>query len=65
MPYVCQTAAATPQPALCPPGFYPYKAECYARGGDKADYDGGELNCARNGSRLLALRDRATYQFIR
>ena len=66
LPYVCLTPSLDQQETQqCPKGFVPYKKACYARGRELTDYDGAEKNCAFNGSRVLAIRDRATYQFIR
>ena len=66
--YVCMTPSLDhdqPQNQLCPRGFVPYKKDCYARGRKLANYDEAEKSCAFNGSRILAIKDRATYEFIR
>ena len=49
----------------CPEHFIAYKSECFYHSPVKGDYDTGELNCAYRGSRIVAIKDRATYHFIR
>ena len=66
--YLCMTPALDQgnQDILCPTGFVPYKGECYAKNVVKGvDYDGAEEACAYNGSRVVMIRDRGTYHFIR
>ena len=64
--YICMTASLDqPHSHQCPRGFVSYKKECYARGRTVANYDQAEESCAFNGSRMLAIKDRATYEFIR
>ena len=53
-----------PHSQQCPDGFIAYKAECYYHSKEKGDYDSAEINCALRGSRILAIKDRATYHFI-
>ena len=49
----------------CPDHFIAYKSQCFYHSSSKGDYDAGELNCAVRGSRMVAIKDRGTYQFIR
>ena len=49
----------------CPEHFIAYKSECFFHSDSKGDYDTGEVNCAFRGSQMVAIKDRATYQFIR
>ena len=50
---------------LIPKSFIRYKNECYYHNVTPGDYNTSELNCATKGSRIIAIKDRATYQFIR
>jgi hypothetical protein len=50
---------------LCPKSFIRYKNDCYYHSSVVGDYNSSELNCAARGSRIIAIKDRATYQFIR
>ena len=52
-------------PNLCPKSFIRYKNDCYYRSIVMGDYNTSELNCAAKGSRIISIKDRATYQFIR
>ena len=68
LPYLCMTPALDqgPQDVPCPAGFLPYKGECYGRSEARdVDYDGAERACAVNGSRVVMVRDRGTFNFIR
>ena len=49
----------------CPDNFIAYKNECFFHSFIKGDYDTGEMNCAYRGSKMVAIKDRATYQFIK
>ena len=53
-----------PRSQQCPDGFIAYKTECYFHSKEKGDYDSAEINCALRGSRILAIKERATYHFI-
>ena len=53
-----------PHPQQCPDGFISYKTECYYHSKEKGDYDSAEINCALRGSRIIAIKDRATFHFI-
>ena len=54
------------QDVLCPKDFVPYKGQCYGKNVvKKVDYDGAENACAYNGSRVVMIRDRGTFHFIR
>ena len=68
LPYLCLTPGLDQgnQDMPCPAGFLPYKGECYGRSVARGvDYDGAEKACAFNGSRVVMVRDRATFHFIR
>jgi hypothetical protein len=55
----------TREQKLCPAKFIAYKGACYYHGTVPGDYDHGEFQCAKVGARMIALKERATYQFIR
>ena len=66
--YLCMTPALDQgyQDALCPSGYLPYKGECYGRNIVRnVDYDRAEEACAYNGSRIVMVRDRGTFHFLR
>ena len=66
--YICMTPALDQgnQDVLCPKDFVPYKGQCYGKNVvKKVDYDGAENACAYNGSRVVMIRDRGTFHFIR
>ena len=50
---------------LCPANFVAYKGSCYFHGPIPGDYDHCEEQCAKVGSRVITIKERATYQFIR
>ena len=60
--YICRGKYSDHPP--CPDQFISYKSECFYHSPSKEDYDAGELNCAIRGARMIAIKDRATYQFI-
>lgn len=51
--------------SLCPKNFIRYKNECYYHSIEKGDYNKSELLCAEKASRVVTIKDRATFQFIR
>ena len=64
--YMCMTESLdTTHDVLCPKSFIRYKTECYHHSMEKGDYNKSELLCAEKGSRIIPIKDRATYQFIR
>ena len=50
---------------LCPKNFYRYKDNCYYHSIDKGDYNASEQICAKKASRVVTIKDRATFQYIR
>ena len=50
---------------LCPDGFVSYKQDCFLHISELANYDKAEVNCAFHGSRIVAIKERSTYQFLR
>ena len=54
-----------PHDVLCPKSFIHYKSECYYHSMEKGDYNKSEIICAKKSSRIIPIKDRATYQFIR
>ena len=64
--YVCmKPSLQTREQKLCPKNFMAYKGSCYYHGSIPGDYDHGEAECAKVGSRVVAIKERGTYQFIR
>ena len=56
----------TQEQKLCPDKFTAYKGSCYYRGKETpGDFDQNEQECAKLGSRLITIKERATYQFLR
>ena len=56
----------TQEQKLCPEKFTAYKGSCYYHGREEpGDFDHNEHECAMLGSRLVTIKERATYQFIR
>ena len=56
----------TREQKLCPEKFTAYKGSCYYHGKEvPGDFDHNEHECAKVGSRLITIKERATYQFIR
>ena len=49
----------------CPKSFVRYKNDCYYHSYAKGDYNTTELLCAEKSSKVIMIKDRATYQFIR
>ena len=44
---------------------YRYKKDCFFHGELRLDYKRGSVECAKRGARMLTIKDRATFQFIR
>ena len=64
--FMCMTKSLdTPHEILCPKSFIRYKTECYYHSLEKGDYNKSEVLCASKGSRIIPIKDRATYQFLR
>ena len=64
--YVCMTVSLeTAHQQECPDGFIAYKSDCFYHSQLKADYKDGQVQCALRGSRIVAIKDRAVYDFIR
>ena len=64
--FLCMTKSLeTHHEVLCPKSFIRYKTECYYHSWEKGDYNKSEVLCAEKGSRIIPIKDRATYQFIR
>ena len=49
----------------CPKSFIRYKDDCYYHSWEKGDYNRTEFLCAEKSSKVITIKDRATYQFIR
>ena len=49
----------------CPKSFIKYKNECYYHSFQKGDYNKSEILCAERASRVVTIKDRATFEFIR
>ena len=65
-PYICmQPNLKTREQKLCPTKFVAYKGSCYYHGSKAGDYDHGEEACGKVGAKVIAIKERATYQFIR
>ena len=65
-PFICMTKSLeTNQEPVCPKNFYRYKNSCYYHSMMKGDYNASELICAKRGSRVVTIKDRAAFQFIR
>ena len=63
---MCMTKSLdTPHEILCPKSFIRYKTDCYYHSLEKGDYNKSEVLCASKGSRIIPIKDRATYQFLR
>ena len=60
--YVCSFIR---EQKICPRNHISYKGSCYVHGSNPGDYDHGELECAKLGGQMVAIKERATYQFIR
>lgn len=64
--FICMTKSLdTKHEVLCPKSFIRYKTDCFYHSMEKGDYNKSELLCAEKGSRIIPIKDRATYQFIR
>ena len=55
----------TREQKICPAKFVAYKGTCFYHGSKAGDYDHGEEECAKVGAKVIAIKERATYQFIR
>ena len=65
-PYICmQPNLKTREQKICPAKFVAYKGTCFYHGSKAGDYDHGEEECAKVGAKVIAIKERATYQFIR
>ena len=49
----------------CPKSFIKYKNDCFYHSYEKGDYNRTEFLCAEKSSKVITIKDRATYQFIR
>lgn len=64
--FMCMTKSLdTTHEILCPKSFIRYKTECYYHSMEKGDYNKSEVLCAEKGSRIIPIKDRSTYQFLR
>jgi len=64
--FICMTRSLeTAHQQECPDGFIAYKSDCFYHSQLKADYKDGQVQCALRGSRIVAIKDRAVYDFIR
>ena len=66
MPYVCmQPNLKKQEQKLCPEEYTAYKGSCYYHGSKPGGYTHGAKECAKVGGQVIAIKDRATYQFIK
>ena len=66
LPYICmRPGLKNRQQKLCPANFIAYKGSCYYHGSVPGDYHHCQEQCARVGARIVAIKERATYHFIR
>ena len=64
--FLCMTKNLNePHESLCPSSFIYYKNQCYYHSFEKGDYNKSELLCAERASRIVTIKDRATFAFIR